>query len=274
MRRALLAIPLVWVLVSCATSPTGRTQLLVVPPDMAISESRLAYAQTVREMMLAGDLLHDPVLAERVGTITGRLVGAAVRRWPHTSGWEWSVALIDAPDTVNAWCMAGGRMAVYSGLVHRLDLSDDELANVMGHEIAHAIANHSAEQMSIALLRGLAVLAVAVETGDRSNARSADMLASIALSLPNSRTAEYEADQLGMELAAAAGYNPWAAVSLWEKMGAMRGSPGLLEFLSTHPNPSNRSTRLATLANQLQTRPQSTPPVPYPHLTLPTNREV
>ena len=263
MRCLVFVIPLALILTGCAVSPTGRTQFMLVPPEMAISESRMAYVETVRELTEAGDLLQDPSLAARVGTITGRLVAAAVRTWPHTADWQWSVALIDAPETINAWCMAGGRMAVYSGLIGKLDLSDDELAHVMGHEISHAIANHSAEQMSLAVLQGLAVTAVAYGTQDRAKTNLADMLATVALSLPNSRTAEYEADELGMELVIAAGYDPHAAVSLWNKMAA-EGNSGALEFLSTHPSPDNRAARLDRLADQLEARSPRIPPEPYP----------
>ncbi len=263
-RLPTFAIALALLVSACATSPTGRTQFLIVPPEMAIAESRLAYVQTVRELTQSGELSNDPVLAQRVRDITGRLVTATVAAWPHTADWEWSVALIDEPETVNAWCMAGGRMAVYSGLVGRLDLTDDELAHVMGHEISHAIANHSAERMSLAVLQGLAVAAVAHETQDRAATNTADMLATVALGLPNSRTAEYEADELGMRLAVAAGYEPMAAVSLWEKMQAFGGSSRPPEFLSTHPHPDNRSARLAALANQLRGQSPAEPPAPYP----------
>ena len=264
MRRLIFAIPFTMALAACATSPTGRTQFMLVPPEMAIEESRLAYVQTVQDLTQSGELLSDPALADRVSLITGRLVAAAVRAWPHTSGWQWSVALIDAPDTVNAWCMAGGRMAVYSGLVSKLDLSDDELAHVMGHEISHAIANHSAEQMSIAIVQGLAVAAIGYETQDRATAEATDMLATVALRLPNSRTAEYEADELGLGLAITAGYDPDAAVSLWNKMLALEESSDLLEFLSTHPNPDNRAARLQALANRLRAQSPAAPPEPYP----------
>ena len=164
--------------------------------------------------------------------------------------------LVDDPEMVNAWCMAGGRMAIYSGLVSKLDPSDDELAHVLGHEISHAIANHSAEQMSLAILQGLAVTAIEIETGDRGTAAAADMLATVALDLPNSRGAEHEADQLGMELAYKAGYEPAAAVTLWDKMRAEGGGAGVPQFLSTHPDPDNRAARLAIQPiNRNQPRP-------------------
>ena len=264
MRKLFFTITIALALASCATSPTGRTQLMIVSPDMAVEESRLAYVETLKELEASGEFLKDPALADRVGEITGRLVAAAVRAWPHTSRWDWSVALIDDPEMVNAWCMAGGRMAVYSGLVSKIDLNDDELAHVMGHEISHAIANHSAEQMSLAILQGLAVTAIGLETQDRGTTLLADMLATVALSLPNSRTAEYEADELGMGLVAAAGYDPDAAVSLWKKMSESEQRLGGLEFLSTHPNPENRVVRLQALADRHRAQSPDMPPKPYP----------
>ena len=155
----------------CVTSPTGRSQFLLVSPDAAIAESRVAYLATVRQLQREDKLLNDPLLAERVGEVTGRVVAATVARYPHTAGWNWSVALIDGPETVNAWCMAGGRMAVYSGLVHQLDLTDDELAQIMGHEIAHAVANHTAERMSMAIASGLGLAAVAATATIRGRCR-------------------------------------------------------------------------------------------------------
>lgn len=264
MRRLIFAIPLAMALAACATSPTGRTQLMLVPPDLAINESRMAYEQTLGELTDSGQMLYDPALAGRVGRIVGRLAAVAVQTWPHTAGWEWSVVLIDDPEMVNAWCMAGGRMAIYSGLVNKLDPSDDELAHVLGHEISHAVANHSAEQMSLAILQGLAVAAVELETGDRGTTAAADMLATVALDLPNSRSAEYEADQLGMELAHKAGYEPAAAATLWDKMRAEGGGAGVLQFLSTHPNPDDRAARLAIQADRLRNQLPPRPPEPHP----------
>ena len=247
---------------ACVTSPTGRTQLLIVPPDLAIVESARAYAATVRELTNEDKLLDDPRLAGRVRAITGRVVAAAVSRYPHTANWRWSVALIDEPTVVNAWCMAGGRMAVYSGLVERLALSDDELAHIMGHEIAHAVANHTAERMSVALLTqaGLIAAARAVDEDDGEMLTAAAVAARLAVTLPNSRVSEAEADQMGIEFAIRAGYEPYAAVSLWRKMEA-EGGARMPQFLSSHPSPANRREALAALASDLgHLRPEAPPP--------------
>jgi len=231
----------------CATSPTGRSQLMLVSPESAIVESRKAYISTVRQLDAENKLLDDPKLADRVQVITGRLVTVAIEDYPRSRDWEWSVALIDDPETVNAWCMAGGRMAVYSGLVLKLDLTDAEFAQIMGHEIAHALANHTAERMSVAMASSAGAIAagVAADKGGAGLAGAA-LAAKIAIELPNSRTAESEADQIGIELAAKAGYDPAAAVSLWEKM-EKEGGAAPVQFLSTHPAPGNRRARLESM---------------------------
>lgn len=259
--HATLALVATALVGACVTSPTGRTQLLIVPPDLAIVESARAYAATVRELGDDDKLLDDPRLAGRVQAITGRVVAAAVSRYPHTADWRWSVALIDEPTVVNAWCMAGGRMAVYSGLVERLALSDDELAHIMGHEIAHAVANHTAERMSVALLTqaGLIAAARALDEDDGEMLTAAAVAAKLSVTLPNSRVSEAEADQMGIEFAIRAGYEPYAAVSLWRKMEA-EGGARLPQFLSSHPSPANRREALSELAGDLgHLRPRTQP---------------
>ena len=252
----------------CETSPTGRSQFLLVSPDAAIAESRVAYLATVRQLERENKLLGDPLLAERVGEVTGRVVAATVVRYPRTAGWNWSVALIDGPETVNAWCMAGGRMAVYSGLVHKLDLTDDELAQIMGHEISHAVANHTAEKMSMAIASGLGLAAIAASTDHPQALQGAALAATLAVNLPNSRVSESEADRMGIELAARAGYEPGAAVTLWRKMAAQSGGR-LPEFLSTHPSPGNRGATLAALGARMGALRPAVPPAPHPVEILP-----
>jgi len=236
---------------ACATSPTGRNQLMLISPEAAIVESQKAYVSTVKQLDDENKLLDDPLLADRVQVITGRLVTVAVEQYPHTAGWEWSVALIDGPDTVNAWCMAGGRMAVYSGLFAKLKLTDAEFAQIMGHEISHALANHTAEQMSVAMATSMGVIAAGVAADNNQAALAgAALAAQLAITLPNSRTAETEADRMGIELAARAGYDPQAAVTLWQKM-ARAGGSAPVEFLSTHPSPGNREKTLQDLGPKM-----------------------
>jgi predicted Zn-dependent protease len=231
-------------LVGCASSPTGRNQFLLISPEAAILESETAYLSTVGALDEEGKLATDPNLMGRVGRITGRLVTIAEEDFPNSQDWQWSVAIIDDPETVNAWCMAGGRMALYTGLIDQLELTDDELAQIMGHEISHALANHTAERMSRAMATTIGVVAVGVAADNSAAAMAgAALLANLALELPNSRVAETEADTIGMELATRAGYDPEAAVTLWQKMGSL-SEERPPEFLSTHPEPENRQAEL------------------------------
>ena len=239
-------------LAACAVSPTGRRTLSLVSEDSAIAASSEAYAIQIGELRREGKVLPDSSsAARRVDAISGRLVAQAVAMRPETADWQWSVEVIDEPEVVNAWCMAGGRMAVYTGLIEKLDPTDDELAQVLGHEISHALANHTAERMSVAIATNAGVALAGVLSEDSQRAMStAAIAAALAIQMPNSRSAESEADEIGIELAAKAGYDPNAAISLWHKMASVSGG-GPPQFLSTHPSPANRQQRLAELAPQM-----------------------
>lgn len=245
---------LLLLLTSCATSPTGRSQLMLISPEQAIHASKEAYVQTLQPLQKKGKVDSDRKTSARVREITGKIVAQAIFLFPKTKEWEWSVKVIEDPDMINAWCMAGGRMAIYTGLIEKLEATDDEIAQVMGHEISHALANHTAEKMSIAMASQLGLMGVAMATGDKEYSGAVltgtSLAAAVAITLPNSRTAEEEADRMGIELAARAGYDPQAAASLWEKMGkANTKSPP--EFLSTHPSSANRQKNLSALADEV-----------------------
>ncbi|MDG2461753.1 MAG: M48 family metallopeptidase [Luminiphilus sp.] len=257
--RCLLAGLSVMLLASCATSPTGRTQFIIISPDAAIIESETAYLGTVQQLDDEDKLVDDPLTVARVARITGRLVSIAAARFPDSADWKWSVAIVDDTETVNAWCMAGGRMAVYTGLFDQLELTDDEFAQIMGHEISHALANHTAERMSRAMATtlGMAVIGAASDNSGAAMAGAA-VAANVALTLPNSRDAENEADVMGMKLATEAGYDPEAAVTLWQKMGDLSDERPA-EFLSTHPAPENRQAALnAMIPEMLRVNPDRT----------------
>ena len=242
-------ILLAGLLAGCATTPTGRSQFLLVSPDEAISTSAAAYDQILEPFAEDGKLNNNPALNRRVQRITGRIVAQAIEQFPETRDWDWQVHVIDDPDQVNAWCMPGGRMAIYTGFIEAIKPTDDELAQVMGHEVSHAIANHGAEKMSVILATELALIGLNIATaGDEHQPAimtGAVLAAQLAVSLPNSRAAEREADQIGLELAARAGYRPQAAITLWDKM-ATQGNRAP-EFLSTHPSPANRQSELADM---------------------------
>jgi predicted Zn-dependent protease len=246
MKRMHLTLLLcVSLIVACATSPTGRRQLMIVSEESSISASKEAYVEMLKPYAQKGKIDNDPALKKRVYEITGRLIAQAIKMRPETKNWEWSIKIIDDPKTVNAWAMAGGKMALYTGLVIQIKPTDDELAQVLGHEIAHALAKHSAEKMSVAMASSIGVLAVGVAADSKGLALSGTSLAAaLAVEKPNSRAAESEADRIGIELAAKAGYDPRAAITLWQKMAKV-GGKGPPQFLSTHPSPANREKKLA-----------------------------
>ena len=239
---------------ACAETPvTGRKQFLLVSESQAIRESEAAYFKMLQKPATAGKLDNNPRLKARVDLIAGRIIAQAIKYRPETANWKWSIHIIDEPKVVNAWAMAGGRMALYTGLVQNVNPSDDELAQVLGHEIAHALAKHTAEKMSVALATNLAIATFAITRDDDDLALKGVALAAVlAIQLPNSRAAENEADRIGIELAARAGYDPRAAVSLWQKMARVGGGGKTFEFLSTHPAPQTRIDNLRKLAQQMQ----------------------
>ena len=242
---------------ACQTAPvTGRKQLMLVPESQAIQASTQAYAEVLAPIKKQGKLNNDPAMKARVDKITARLVAQAIKYRPETQSWDWQVAVIDDPKTLNAWCMAGGRMAIYSGIITQLSLSDDEIAQVMGHEIAHALAKHTAERMSTAMASEAALQVGAMLLGSDSvtsqmTLKAAAAATTVGVQLPNSRQQESEADRIGIELAAKAGYDPHAAPRLWEKMLQATGGKGQSDFLSTHPQSEKREAALAALIPQM-----------------------
>jgi len=236
----------------CSTNPiTGRSQFMVVPESMAISQSAAAYTSMMGGLAKKKQIDADGERVARVREITDRLIAQAVRFRPDSANWKWEVQVINDPKTVNAFCMAGGKMAIYTGMWEKLKVTDDEVAQVMGHEIGHALANHTQERMSIAYSTGVGTQLAAIALGARDQTAALMQSAAVmAIQLPNSRESESEADQIGIELAARAGYDPAAAVTLWDKMGKLGGTPP--EFLSTHPSPEHRKERLKELGVKVQ----------------------
>jgi predicted Zn-dependent protease len=251
--RTCALIVLILSMLGCATNPvTGRSQFMIVSEERAISASSDAYVKMLAPLDKKGKIDSDPQMTERIHEITARLIAQAIRFRPETKRWDWRVKVIDDPETVNAFCMAGGKMAIYSGLILKLKATDDEIAQVMGHEIAHALSAHTAEQMSVALATDLAVTGFAITRDEPGVALAgASLAAALAIKLPNSRTAESEADVIGIELAARAGYHPEAAVSLWKKMAETSGSNGEFDFFSTHPAPEKRRQNLRKLVPKM-----------------------
>jgi Zn-dependent protease with chaperone function len=202
-----------------------------------------SYKQTLGEASSKGVLDKTSPNAKRLQVIANRLIKQAPRFRPDAAQWQWEVNLIKSPE-LNANCGPGGKIIFYSGIIEKLQLTDDEIAAIMGHEMAHALREHSREAMSRAYGVALAKQGAGALLGlGEGGMAMADTVAQYSLTLPNSRGNENEADLLGLELAARAGYNPNAAVSLWQKM-ARAGGGAPPEFMSTHPSSSSRITAL------------------------------
>ncbi|MDO9620114.1 MAG: M48 family metallopeptidase [Pseudomonas sp.] len=202
-----------------------------------------SYQQTLGEASSKGVLDKTSNNAKRLRTIADRLIKHAPLFRPDSAQWQWEVNLIKSPE-LNANCGPGGKIIFYSGIIEKLKLTDDEIAAIMGHEMAHALREHSREAMSKAYGVELAKQGAGALLGLGSDSLAlADAAVQYGMMLPNSRGNENEADLIGLELAARGGYNPNAAVSLWQKMAAAsEGAPP--EFMSTHPSSSSRIASL------------------------------
>ena len=162
-------------------------------------------------------------------------------------GWAWEVNVINSGE-VNAWCMPGGKIAVYSGLIQKLNATDDEIAAVMGHEIAHALREHARERASQQMNASVAATGLGIALGGGQGTMDlAGLVTNLTYNLPNSRLHETEADRIGVELSARAGFDPRAAVSLWQKMQKVAGGSGP-QWLSTHPSSDTRIRDLTDYA--------------------------
>lgn len=202
-----------------------------------------SYQQTLGEASSKGVLDKTSTDAKRVRAVADRLIAQAPNFRPDAAQWQWEVNLIDS-DELNANCGPGGKIIFYSGLIDKLKLSDDEIAAVMGHEIAHALREHGREAMSKAYGIQMAKTGAGALLGlGQGGMALADTVVQYSLTLPNSRENENEADLIGLELAARAGYNPNAAITLWNKMNAVSGG-SQPEFMSTHPASSSRMASL------------------------------
>lgn len=247
--RRLIAALALSALVGCQTVRT--TERGVVGVDRPQSMSTLvsseefnrdaagAYQKVLEDATKKGQLNLDRGQVERVRAIARRLVPSTAVFRGDAVRWEWEINVITSNE-VNAWCMPGGKIAVYTGLIAKLKPTDDELAAVMGHEIAHALREHSREQYSQAVAQGILIDILGAATGASTSAQNTSQLfLELFVNRPHSRTDETEADRIGVELAARSGFDPRAAVTLWKKMGKLGGDKPP-EWLSTHPSDQSR----------------------------------
>ena len=228
-----------------------RDQRMMVSAEEVNAGSAKAYAQMMGEAQKKGVLDKDPAMVKRVQEVTKRLIPHTTTFRPDAAKWPWEVHVISI-DQVNAWCMPHGKMAMYTGLIQKLNATDDEIAAVMGHEIAHALREHSREQISrqMGTQMGIGLLGALFGIGELGQG-IAGQVANVTLNLPHSRQAEVEADRIGIELAARAGFDPNAAISLWEKMGKVAGGGQPPKWLSTHPPHQERIDDLRAYAQKV-----------------------
>ena len=195
-----------------------RKQNMLVSSATVNRSAEKAYAQVLADAQKKGQLNRDTAQLQRVRAIAGRLIPQTGAFRADAPGWNWEMNVISSKD-VNAWCMPGGKIAFYTGLIERLQATDDEVAAVMGHEIAHALREHGRERASQAAAQGIGISMVGAALGMKGGAQDlTQTVLDLTFNLPNSRTDEVEADRIGVELAARGGFDPHAAVTLWEKM--------------------------------------------------------
>ncbi len=247
-------------LIACKTVPvTGRKQLNLVP-DFMIKE--MAFTQYDSVVKASPTLSQYDTRAQMV-TRVGSNIQLAVEKYmlqnnmsKDLKNFKWEFNTINE-NIINAWCMPGGKVVVYTGLLP-ITQSEEGLAVVMGHEIAHAIARHGNERMSEALLVGLG--GIALQEALKEKKESTQLLflglyvvgSKLALELPNSRMQESEADKLGLIFMSMAGYNPEEAVPFWQRMAANNKGGKLPAFLSTHPSDESRIKKLSVLIPEIK----------------------
>lgn len=217
----------------------------LIPAETLEQSARQQYRQTLGDANSKGALAPDdyPQL-KRLRAIANRLIPFTAQWNPDARKWKWEVNLIGS-NQLNAWCMPGGKIAFYTGILEQLQLNDDEVAMIMGHEMAHALREHARERLAKSKATGLGLSVASQLLGLGQLGDAAANLGTQLLSLKYSRDDETEADLVGLEIAARGGFKPEASVQLWKKMlsatGGSKGQPG---FLSTHPSGNNRIQEL------------------------------
>lgn len=254
-KKILIAsVAFIALVIACAKNPfTGKNTMALVPNSEILPSAFAQYNQFLSE----NKVVSGTPEAKKVETV-GSKIKVAAERWLNANGYEgylkdyqWEYKLVDNKE-VNAWCMPGGKIVVYTGILP-ITKDDTGLATVMGHEVSHALANHGQQRMSAGVLQQLGAVGVAAATGGKSQetqqiAMQAYGVGSTALGvLPFSRAHESEADKIGLTLMAIAGYNPEKAVEFWERMSQKSGGQAPPEFMSTHPSDATRIAQIKEL---------------------------
>jgi predicted Zn-dependent protease len=252
MRTLLLA--LCCLLCGCVTTTekgavgVTRSQFMgFISSEQVVSMANQSYSQTKLENQNKGLLDQNPEMVARVKAIALKLIPTTAEFRKDAPSWAWEVHVITSSQ-LNAYCMPGGKIMFYSGLIEGLHLSDGEIATVMGHEISHALREHGRERMSEQMAeQGLVVGLETIGVMDPKYAQIEQMASSVFYTLPHSRLQESEADEMGVELMARAGYDPRESLHLWRKMDSAAGGSKPPEFLSTHPADKRRIQQLEIL---------------------------
>lgn len=248
---ALTASTALWLSGCASTTQMGATgvdrkQLLLVSSQEIQQLSNRQFARTVTEARKQGKLDTNRRQLRRLQRISKRIIAEVGVFRPEAKNWAWEVHTIKSKQ-LNAYVSPGGKIMFYTGIIDRLELTDAEIAAIMGHEVAHALREHARERISTQMASqvGIGILAQAAGLS-AGQVNTAQMVSQLGLGLPHNRRQESEADVLGLELTARAGYDPRAAISLWKKMRkASKGEPPA--FLSTHPNSGQRIQKLQAL---------------------------
>jgi Zn-dependent protease with chaperone function len=224
-----------------------KSRLLLLPASTVEKSAGQQYGQLMRAAAQKGLLNNDAQQVERLRRIAREQIPHVTRFNKNAAKWQWEVNLITSKN-VNAFCMPGGKIAFFTGILETLQLTDDEVATIMGHEIGHALLEHGRARMSEQVLKSVGIsVAAAVFNLGQVSAELLNQAANLAVSLPYARRHETDADLVGMELAARAGHDPRAAATVWQKMARLsqagakaggRGQPP--QFLSTHPSHESR----------------------------------
>jgi predicted Zn-dependent protease len=254
--KFLLGLLFVMVL-SCAKNPfTGKSTMAFVPNSQIFPSAFQQYGQFLTE----NKVLTGTTDAKRITTI-GMKIKTAAERWlnahdqsSYLDGYEWEYNLVESKE-LNAWCMPGGKIVFYTGILP-VCKDDAGIAAVMGHEVAHALANHGQQRMSAGLLQQLGAVGTQVAVGNKDPETQALVMQAYGVGsqvggmLPFSRSHESEADMIGLTLMAIAGYDPINAVKVWERMSALSNGQAPPEILSTHPSNQTRINELTSLVPQ------------------------
>ena len=259
MQGSILSVRTLWVLAvvallsACASTTrpgavgVNRSQFMMASSEEVNRASATSYSEQNQKAKEKNILVTSGPTYDRLKFIANRLIPQTEAFRDDTRQWDWRLTLIDAP-TLNASCAPGGKITFYTGIIEQLNLTDDEIAAIMGHEIAHALREHGRERVSQAVAQNVLVnIAMALAGPYGSAVSAANQVAQYAIVLPNSRENESEADAIGLELAARAGYNPMGAISVWQKMLKATKDKSTPEFLSTHPSGETRIEQLTAL---------------------------